>query len=101
MNRDQVMSLLRKRIAQAGSQAKFCELHGVSTGQLNDVLQGRRPMPKKSAAWSAESAAWSAESAAWSAESAAEYSKMKNHLLKLLQQEKPQTKLLQLLRAAK
>ena len=94
MNRDQVMSLLRKRIAQAGSQAKFCELHGVSTGQLNDVLQGRRPMPKKSAAWSAESAAWSAESAA-------EYSKMKNHLLKLLQQEKPQTKLLQLLRAAK
>jgi len=39
---DEIMTLLRRRVADAGTQAAWCRMHGVSVQYLCDALAGRR-----------------------------------------------------------
>lgn len=37
-----VLALLAAEVARAGTQARWCATHGISTAYLSDVLTGRR-----------------------------------------------------------
>ena len=42
-----VIAVLAKSVAGAGSQAQWCDDHAVSTAYVSDVLNGRRDPGKK------------------------------------------------------
>lgn len=42
MTANEVVALLRRACAEAGSQTAWADAHGVSYSYVNDVIQGRR-----------------------------------------------------------
>ena len=42
--KDEAMARLERAVEQVGSQTKFAEMHGLTTGYLHDVLRGNRAL---------------------------------------------------------